>query len=865
MNKRITTLSIKGLNTSMPDLTVPDGACEVLNNLRFRDGSWQNVGAIQEVANIPLPEDVVYRGSHFEFLGVHEVEGVNHYIGKGVVESEDDAGYIYDDLYLFAYANGAWSRLGDAVVSIYATATSAAEALATDIRVTPFGNVLIVQCESKMSHFIWSDGSYRLFTMPRPVSIEEKIISSTPLKCDLTKGYMRAWNLMDTDTKDILHPANDGNSDEWWGEICYLVAYRMKDGSILSPSNLRISCSEGADNSEYPPLIIGRGIMGTDEFYSALMVGGSLNNTTLPDTTKRLRTFKPAITITIPEGVDDKLIDRVAVYSTRVNNIYDFDKIASLAYINSLEDLTDINSLQKVYASAFYADNKLPEQPFYLIKEIALEAFSGNRTCEVELGYDMFKNITTSSQIYEPTQVHTIRAEAIYDYNNRLHYGNMTSKLFKHLPNMEIVRGSEVNSAKELVERVSLKDVNAVAYSFPMAIVNQADSTKVRTPAIISYPDYRAESIEIAAIWDENTKAYGTNPAWKIGLKPAMANNFAYHIFPSSVSLKYPTTLISKDDSLDYSPSIATTTSTFSEPNRIQVSAPNNPFSLPFQNSYAVGNEGSRVVAMNTVADSLVDSNFYGNYPLYIFTSDGIFALRAGSGEVLYADTEIINHDRLVNPNTIALNGSVVYACEEGLKALAGRQAVRISADIDTKDGEWLNWEKAQFGVNWRFGELLCKIGADSYIYNVGAGVWSSRNDVEGSLVGRYTGVALTTGRLSICDITEEDMEETEITLITRPLKFESLGFKMIDTMIARLDSTMPSDWMIKVEESNDCKRWRVVKNVEASLNFSNVGLRRLTQSAKFFRITLSGMVRSITTISQIDIHLQDRYNNKLR
>lgn len=864
MNKRVTTLTLKGLNTSMPDLTVPDGACEKLENMRFRDGSWQNVTTIQGVANIPLPKDVVYRGSHFEFLGVHEVEGVNHYIGKGVVESEDDAEYVYDDLHLYTYANGEWADLGK-FASIFGSTTSAQEALATDIRVTPFGNVLIVQCESKMSHFIWSDGSYRLFTMPRPVSIEEKIISSTPLKCDLTKGYMRAWNLMDTDTKDILHPANDGNSDEWWGEICYLVAYRMKDGSILSPSNLRISCSEGADNSEYPPLIIGRGIMGTDEFYSALMVGGSLNNTTLPDTTKRLRTFKPAITITIPEGVDDKLIDRVAVYSTRVNNIYDFDKIASLAYINSLEDLTDINSLQKVYASAFYADNKLPEQPFYLIKEIALEAFSGNRTCEVELGYDMFKNITTSSQIYEPTQVHTIRAEAIYGYNNRLHYGNMTSKLFKHLPNMEIVRGSEVNSAKELVERVSLKDVNAVAYSFPMAIVNQADSTKVRTPAIISYPDYRAESIEIAAIWDENTKAYGTNPAWKIGLKPAMANNFAYHIFPSSVSLKYPTTLISKDDSLDYSPSIATTTSTFSEPNRIQVSAPNNPFSLPFQNSYAVGNEGSRVLAMNTVADSLVDSNFYGNYPLYIFTSNGIFALQAGSGEVLYAGTEIINHDRLVNPNTIALNGSVVYACEEGLKALAGRQAVRISADIDTKDGEWLNWEKAQFGVNWRFGELLCKIGADTYLYNVGAGVWSSRNDIVGSLASGYVGEVTKQGALYIIDINKEAVEEMEVSIVTRPLKFESTNFKKIDTMIARIASIEGCQWKIEVLSSNDCRKWSTIKTVVVEENLADIGIRRFSQSARFFRLSLSGTMQGIVPLTQIDMTIQDRYNNKLR
>ena len=142
----------------MPDLTVPDGACEKLMNMRFRDGSWRNVGAVQMTENIPLPEEVVSRRNHLNFSGVHEVEGVNHYLGKGVIESEDDAGKV-DDLSM---------SMNGRPRNISLNATSVTKALSTDIRVTSFGNVLIVQCESKLSYFIWSDGSYRLFTMPRP-------------------------------------------------------------------------------------------------------------------------------------------------------------------------------------------------------------------------------------------------------------------------------------------------------------------------------------------------------------------------------------------------------------------------------------------------------------------------------------------------------------------------------------------------------------------------------------------------------------------------------------------------------------------------------------------------------------------------
>lgn len=851
MNKRITTLSIKGLNTSMPDLTVPDGACEQLTNMRFRDGSWQNVGVVQMAENIPLPEDVVYRGNHFEFLGVHEVEGVNHYIGKGVVESEDDAGYVYDDLYLFAYANGAWSRLGEAVVSIYASSTSAAEALATDIRVTPFGKVLIVQSQSKMSHFIWSDGSYNLFKMPEPVKISEDISSYNPRKSydkEADKDLFW-WNIINADSGENL--LVDHIDSYWWGEICYLVAYRMKDGSIISPSNLRILCSEGNEEEDDSPRVHFREVVDgqeTKKYVSLRLSATPIADPVTKDTyaeSVRLRTFVPELTIAVPD-IDTSLIDRVALYSTRINPILDYEKMRK----------TNFRGRAGIPYYDFYADNKLPEQPFYLVDETKIDSLEGG-VWTVKLEYEKLKDLVTKPQMYEPVQAHSFVANSFYDYNHRMHYGGLTTTLYSHTPS--VLRTHTIFSANILKgeEYIQFEDGHSVYSSSSFSNVDNQTDTRWVIPYIVSYPDYRATKLSV--VYTRNNNTFGME---SISLQPAVANNFAYYIPPTGV-FKY-TSFISPDNG--YSPITKPIASpTFSEPNRIQVSAVDNIFSLPFENSYAVGNEGSRVVAMNSVADSLVDSNFYGAYPLYIFTTDGIFALRAGSGEVLYAGTEIINHDRLVNPNTIALNGSVVYACEEGLKALAGRQAVRISADIDTKDGVWLDWRVAQFGTNWRFGELLCHLGADTYMYNVGAGAWSSRNDVVGSLRGGYAGEVTQQGTLIVSDINKEGIDETEVNIVTRPLKFDSAGFKKIDTLIARTASSLPCDWSIKIESSNNCREWRLVKKVTTAMNLADIGIRRFSQSARFYRLSLSGTIQGIVPLTQIDMTIQDRYNNKLR
>ncbi|MBO7315483.1 MAG: hypothetical protein J6U49_07450 [Alistipes sp.] len=843
MQKRISTITPRGLNTSMPDTSVPDGACEVLHNLRFQNGAWEPVGHFPLVEGGTFSIPVLDKDT-IAFLYAHEMDGAVHFIVKAA-EEVDEGNNVFYNINLYDCINGSATLIGT-----FSTITNLLDYEKVDIRVSSFGNVLIVSTKDTMSHYIFSDGKYNLFKMPEPASISEAVVGETPRK-SYDKESDRDlfwWNIINADSGE--HLLVDNINSSWWGEICYLVAYRMKDGTIISPSNLRILCSEGNEEEDDSPRVFFREVVDdqeTKKYVSLRLAATPIADPVTKDTyaeSVRLRTFIPELTITTSD-VDSSLIDRVALYSTRINPILDYKKMQE----------ANFRGRSGIPYYDFYADNKLPEQPFYLVDEAKIESLE-NGVWTIQLEYEKLKDLVTRPQMYEPVQVHSFVANSLYDYNHRMHYGGLTTTLYSHTPSVLRTHTTSASNILKGEEYVQFEDGHSVYSSSSFSNVGNQTASRWVVPYIVSYPDYRATTLSI--VYTRNNNTFGME---SISLQPAVANNFAYYIPPTGV-FKY-TSFISPDNG--YSPLTKPIASpTFSELNRIQVSAVDNVFSLPFENSYAVGNRGSRVVAMNSVADALADSTFYGAYPLYIFTTDGIFALRAGSGQVLYAGTENINHDQIVNPATIAMNGMVVYACSEGLKALAERTAARISADIDTSIGAWRDWSKTQFAVNWRYGELLCRMAnGELFVLNAAARAWSTRDSIEGSINGGYAG-ELVDGELEMYNIDGEMQDDiVAFSFTTRPLKLESVGFKKLEQMIARAGSNAPITWSVRVEGSNDCLSWRILKQVSTTTN-QNIGLRHFSQSCRYYRVTISGEA-TFATISQIDFQLQDRYNKKLR
>ena len=116
--------------------------------------------------------------------------------------------------------------------------------------------------------------------------------------------------------------------------------------------------------------------------------------------------------------------------------------------------------------------------------------------------------------------------------------------------------------------------------------------------------------------------------------------------------------------------------------NKLRVSAANNPFSFPLANSYAIGSGNNRIIAVNSAAIEMSDAKF-GEFPLYVFTEEGIFALQSGSGEILYSSIIPINYDCIINPKTLAVNYNILYITDRGIMAMSSEGVSLISEPVN--------------------------------------------------------------------------------------------------------------------------------------------------------------------------------------
>ena len=146
---------------------------------------------------------------------------------------------------------------------------------------------------------------------------------------------------------------------------------------------------------------------------------------------------------------------------------------------------------------------------------------------------------------------------------------------------------------------------------------------------------------------------------------------------------------------------------TYIETNRVQVSATNNLFSLPFANSYRFGVSEERIIAIATVVDELSATRF-GAFPLYVFTDRGVWSLESGTGEVLYSNILPVNHDQIINPNTCTALETVFYITSRGVHNLRGRSSQLISRQIERYTGELTEYLKtAQICFQFKYGDLI--------------------------------------------------------------------------------------------------------------------------------------------------------------
>lgn len=812
-------INFVGVDNSSPDISVKDGAMAEMHNVRYNDDAWRPVHMFDKVGDIPDGYHIAYH---------HPAAGDTVYV-------------ITDDSFTY------YSYDGKTLTEIATINVAVKE-------IKHFGNVLIFICrDNSVEYYVLQDGKYYRYEKPDAptVSLVEGFRTPAPVSgfCDDYKGW--EWDIPEKVPADVVHPYGfwaifdeGGNTvypmskdNEWWGEIAYFVAYRLKDGSVISPSPIGITSSE--QEVEYSNLYRKwyKANFNNVDMWGILcdhLTLGAVQYTVF--THPQMQYYIPTLLVSVPANLSP-LVESVAVYTTRINSPFAFIEAEDTA--------------------SHFADHKFPEQPFYLAKEVRISEMSSG-SCRVVLDYTLLKDVTSHS-VYTPNNnIHDVQFTTALDYNERLHIADITTILHPAEEEKKLYNNAGMDGEGLTTNTRLLLSVDNNSYATDYVSIPNNGTRKAGYESIISYHDHRATKLMNITTSSSNITTYSA-----ISLKSAPNNNMAYAVAQNDSTAM-------SDDSLHYknlvfeSASAAAVDSSYPntiiQHNKVMVSQTNNPFAFDFANTYAFGPADNKVLAMQSAAVEMSDAKF-GEYPLFVFTESGIFGLQSGA-ESVYSNVVPINYDRIINPRTLAINYNVVYITQKGIHLLNGNGTTLISQPIDTMLG-YPDVEKLQRLYPLRstqYNEIAFVVDGIAYIYSLINGVWSTRTfdmqPISQEEAYRYE---------DIFNIINENVAlPARCVIASRPIKLGSVEYKRLETFIprfARLEEGMTME--ITIEGSNDCKEWKQLRKVESVIGCPII--RRTPQSCKYFRFILEFTDVEEFTFSNVDLEYYVKFLRRMR
>lgn len=740
-----------------------------------------------------------------------------------------------------------------------------------------FGNILIIsdKTDKQMYYYMKSGDSYILIDystvtitaeMIKPKSvIDGKTYSAThksrSLKShEVLEGFdnsryyaeavcqFRGSEVYYIDHEDLF----------WRGELAYFCAVRDKSGEILATTPMQIiNSQEFADNTNREEFLR-LGIKGMDfpakaEYQGQtwyLRIGKNLYSG--PETPTNIM-CRPDVRISCNFGTDEirKNIADVAVYATRIYPNIDYEKLSITETVSDIPIYCS-GCITRENLHRFLMKNNLPEQPFYLAKTISIDEFTANEYI-VRFDYKLLENIEHNI-LYEPSSSeYSYFGDIMIEYNNRL-----------HLCGIKQVFPKPKKDAFAYDTQISDRQVALVKYNYGDGVYYAARTAPVsfaeKQPALLTYPSSSAAEMYFAK---RDIGTIGNYPVLaKFKLTPVASMDIAYYLnYSTAGNLRYADNVIPATSQESVSADISACPTIG---NRIQVSENNNCFVFPFANSYRIGTQNNKIIAVNSAAIEMSDSKF-GEFPLYVFTEEGIFAMQSGT-ETLYSAIVPIAYDKAISPHTLAINYNVLFISARGLMALSSRALVCLSAELNTKDNlipEFLR--TAQLVRLPKYNEVMAvnENNSTAYIFSLDNKVWSTRDISIGRILNNNEMVVANS---EIIDITSEsDAPQTMSFLIdTRPVKLGAMELKRVETVIVRFESATAQTINVEIYGSINLTSWIPIRTAQVTTN-KDIIIRRAPMSAKYLRFRIYGATTEDIKILPLDVEYYFRMLHRMR
>jgi hypothetical protein len=304
------------------------------------------------------------------------------------------------------------------------------------------------------------------------------------------------------------------------------------------------------------------------------------------------------------------------------------------------------------------------------------------------------------------------------------------------------------------------------------------------------------------------------------------------------------------------------------------------------------------------VAHEEITASQVGQFPLYVFTEERIFALEAGSGETLYSRVVPVSAEVCINKNVLQTKFGILFAAASGLKIISGRTIADIS-DVIEKNLD-LNvrlqagavpspymqvlsnvtlvvlannlsaavfdeyMKEAVMGYDINNNEIIVSNSAYdySYVYEISGRMWHKITEAFDMLT---YGIGLTkadgNGKRNAVNLKEETDEEVDILVQTRPIKLDSYFFKLLRRIALRGEISPAKGRLFGFYSfgSNNLRNYRMTSAKQYGNYFGVLFTERVRQWHRYYVIMCAGKISRSSSISHFEIEGEEKINTRDR
>lgn len=694
-----------------------DGELSELVNLIPKNGELVNVRGMEQYTNSTYEENLL--------VYIHAVQGTNNLILKP------------DDRHDLEYESGGVKY------------TIAEDVM--DFRgITSVGNTLVVRDGGRTRYFLWKDDKYTELNISGAGF--SMTIETDPSDEKMSAGICYNWLPYDT----TVYPTPDSDNKLTFSPAQLRSIYLKSDAYV----NERMSAMDKPEEwHKYVTFGIAALRLYDDTYitYSDIftldpqcsIIQSSINPAiSMPNVTHNVQTVLSKYKVTVDaKAVDGQIVTGIDFYLTQPYSFIETDKDRTVILRIGTAPMTKEENLFMIMG-----EEKIREELSSMVFKKAYSINKYNLNSEGQYSFIIPKPSEAGKEL-NLADIHysSFTSDRLMSYNGRLNLAGadvnftpmrrvqcvqkaaspatfkdkQTGHSFWGGGYYGLVGNDNINdfvleSTAEIVIRVKLVDPE---YGHVVDWYYEKEAY-YPLPPVISYPSRYVEEIFVCMKYNNNIYSYIGEPQHMIN------GNLSLFFFGGyGYEEKYGWLREGLDDSA-YADALEKAKNHSrrigSASNTVKYSDYGNPFHFPAINSIQVGNES--IVGVSTSAKALSQGQF-GQFPLYVFCTDGIWALEVGS-DGSYTSVTPVSRDVCNNPDSITqIDGAVVFTTDQGLMMIQGSEVVNLSGamegfNVDEKkyfpDGFFDSYDKGDFDdlvitETRDFREILktCKIAYD--------------------------------------------------------------------------------------------------------------------------------------------------------